>query len=194
MNRLKRLIVLLALAFIVALVPAGTAQAKKPLIGTMDLEFNLGWPEPQDVIPDWVGTITIDGTEYGMLFFAIGSGKAFDDNLKGKVHFFEEIWAIYDTDFDFTSLLPSTDSDDWAYWLPSAEPAELVLWGYDVGQTNIQNSNYHMNGNVEEAFGIFADWEGRNVHMSGVIEWQIVDTPEGPVVAPHYAPGTLRIN
>lgn len=187
MNRLKRLIVLLALAFIVALVPALPAQTKKPLRGTMDLEFNLLWPEPQDVIPDWVGNITIDDTEYGMLFFAIGSGKAFDDNLKGKVHFFKEIWAIYDTTVDFTSLLPSNKTADWAYWLPSNNPAELVLWGYDVGQTNTQNNNYHMNGNVEVAIGDFAIWQDRNVHMSGEIIWYDFG-------APHYAPGTFRVN
>jgi len=188
----KRLIVLLALVFTLVLVPAGTAQAKKPLIGLMDLEFNLGWPEPQDEIPDWAGTITINDTEYGMLFFCTGSGKAFDDNLKGKVHFFEEIWAIYDTDFDFTSLLPSDDPNDWVDWLPSAQPVELVLWGYDVGQTNIQNNNYHMNGNVEVAVGDFAIWQGRNVHMSGEIIWYESSSPY--YGAPHYAPGTFRIN
>jgi hypothetical protein len=184
----------LALAFTLALLPVITAQAKEPLIGTMDLEYNLGCPGPQDEIPDWVGTITIDGEEYGMLFFAIGSGKAFDDAWKGKVHFFEEIWAIYDTDFDFTDLIPSGDPTDWEYWLPSNDPEELVLWGYDYGQTNIQTSKYHMNGNVEEAAGPFTGWEGRSVHMSGVIEWQTVETPTGPVMAPHYAPGTFRIN
>lgn len=174
MNRLKRLIVLLALAFIVALVPVGTAQAKKPLIGTMDLEYNLLWPGPQDAIPDWVGTITIDGTEYGMSFFCIGSGKAFDDNLKGKVHFFEEIWTIYDwMTFDFETQ--------------ELEYGEILLWGYDVGQTNIQNSNYHMNGNVEVAIGDFAIWQGRSVHMSGEIIWYDFG-------APHYAPGTFRVN
>ena len=73
------------------------------------------------------------------------------------------------------------------YWLPRNHPSELVLWGYDQGQTNIQNSNYHMNGNVEEAFGDFSMWEGRNVYMSGVIEWY------GPG-EPHYASGTFRIN
>ena len=195
MIQVKRLIVLLALAFTLALVPAGTAQAKKPLIGAMDLEYNLGWPEPQDVIPDWAGTITINETEYGMLFFCIGSGKAFDTPpLRGKIHFFAEIWAIYDTGFDFTSLLPSDDPDDWDGWLPSDDPDELVLWGYDEGQTNTQNNDYHMNGIVEEADGVFEDWDGRNVHMSGSIEWQVLETPEGPVVAPEHAPGIFRIN
>ncbi len=184
----------LALAFTLALLPVITAQAKEPLIGTMDLEYNLGCPGPQDEIPDWVGTITIDGEEYGMLFFAIGSGKAFDDAWVGKIHFFEEIWAIYDTNFDFTDLIPSGDPTDWEDWLPSNDPEELVLWGYDYGQTNIQTSKYHMNGNVEEAAGSFTSWEGRSVHMSGVIEWQNLGTPEDPIMAPHYAPGTFRIN
>jgi hypothetical protein len=44
-----------------------------------------------------------------------------------------------------------------------------------------------MNGNVEGAFGDFAGWEGRSVHMKGIIEWY-------PFGAPHYAPGTFRIN
>jgi len=178
--QVKRLIVLLALAFTLALVPAIPAQAKNPLIGNMDLEFNLDWPGPhQTDIPDWVGNITIDSIEYGMAFFAIGSGKAFVDVLPGKVHFFEEIWRIYDwVTFDFETQV--------------LEYGEILLWGYDAGQTCLHehNNNYHMNGNVEVAFGDFAVWQGRNVHMSGEIEWQ--ETPEGP--APKYAPGTFRIN
>jgi hypothetical protein len=143
----------------------------------MDLEFNLDWPGPhQTDIPDWVGNITIDGTEYGMAFFAIGSGKAFVDVLPGKVHFFEEIWKIYDwVTFNFTTQ--------------ELDHGDILLWGYDVGQTclNGKNYNYHMNGNVEEANGNFEDWEDRNVHMSGEIEWYEPG-------APHYAPGTFRIN
>ena len=177
----------LTLALTLALLPVMTTQAKNPLYGAMDLEFNTAWPGPQDEVPDWVGAITIDGETYGMLFFAIGSGKAFDDNLKGNVHFFEEIWAIYDTDFDLTSLIPSSSATDWEYWLPCNHPDELVLWGYDQGQTNIRTSKYHMTGSVEEAFGEFSVWEGRNVYMSGVIEWYETG-------GPHYAPGTLRIN
>jgi hypothetical protein len=179
-------LLLLSLTLNLILLPLGAIKAKKPLEGTMDLEFNLGWPAPQDEIPDWVGTITIDGEEYKMLFFAIGSGKAFDED-PGKVHFFEEIWAIYDTDEDLTLLIPSDSALDWEYWLPENDPEELILWGYDKGQTNLVNSDYHMNGNVEEAFEEFSVWEGRNVHMSGVIEWY----ENG---APNFAPGTFRIN
>jgi hypothetical protein len=165
---------LLVLAFIIALTPAGAVQAKKPLIGTMDLEYNMLWPGPQADIPDWVGTITIDGAEYGMTFFCTGSGKAFDDFLKGQVHFFEEIWVIYDwTTFDFETQV--------------LDYGEILLWGYDVGQTNIQNSNYHMNGNVEMAIVDFAAWAGRSVHMSGEILWLAPGVPQ-------YAPGVFRAN
>lgn len=132
------------------------------------------WPGPQTDIPDWVGTITIHGSEYGMAFFCFGSGKAFDDFLKGEVHFFEEIWVIYDwMTFDFETQ--------------ELEYGEILLLGYDFGQTNIANSRYRMNGVVEEAFGDFAAWQGYTVHMSGEIIWS------GPGV-PHYAPGIFRIN
>lgn len=122
-----------------------------------------------------------------MLFFANGSGKAFDDNLKGNVHFFEEIWAIYDTDFDLTSRIPISSAAVWDDWRPCNDPEELVLWGHDKGQTNVRTSKYHMTGSVEVAFSDFSMWEGRNVYMSGVIDWYGSGMP-------HYALGTLRIN
>jgi len=177
---MRRLTVLLALAFTLALVPAIPAQAKKPLTGTADVEFNLLWPGPQLEIPDWVGTITIDGTEYGIAFFWIATGKAFEVG-RGMASFFQEVWRIYDwMTFDF-----ETQELDYG---------QILLWGYDTGVVSLQNSKYRMNGNVEEAIGDFAVWQGRNVHISGIIEWQEIETPEGPVIAPHYAPGTFRIN
>lgn len=66
-------------------------------------------------------------------------------------------------------------------------PGEIVLSGYDSGIVTVKNSKYHMNGDVQVAEGDFADWLGRNVHMSGLIEWY-------PFEAPHFAPGVFRIN
>jgi len=185
-ERTRRLTVLLALAFTLALVPAIPAQAKKPLTGTADAEFNLLWPGPQLEIPDWVGTITIDGTEYGIAFFWIGTGKAFEVG-RGMASFFQEVWRIY----DWVELHTEVVDDEVNQWL---EYGEIFLWGYDTGVVSLQNSKYRMNGNVEEAFGDFAVWQGRNVHVSGIMEWQEIETPEGPVIAPHYAPGIFRIN
>jgi len=180
-------LLLLALAFTMALVPAVLVKAE-PLRGTMALNFNLAWFSvgPQDNVPDWVGTITIDGKSYGMLFFAIGSGKPFTaDPPGGSVHFFEEIWAIYDMGGKTFPVLPTLEG--WEDWLPKNGPDELILWGYDVGITNKINSKYHMNGNVEYAADGWEMYLGHNVHMSGEILWD-------PTGLPLSAPGTLRIN
>lgn len=68
-----------------------TVEARKQLVGTMDLQFNLGFPGPQTEIPDWMGHITINDEVYGMVFFNIGTGKSFDIATKGRNVFFGEI-------------------------------------------------------------------------------------------------------
>ncbi len=152
-------------------------SAKVPLRGTMDLEYNLAWPGPQDVIPDWVGTIDIDGELYGMAFFAIGTGKPFEDDRPGSAYFFGEIYEIYETlEFKFVDGI-----------LTCFNPGAIVLKGTDEGSTNLKNSHYRMNGVVTETNEDFAKWLGRSVHMSGTIIW----TDFG---APQNAPGTFRIN
>jgi hypothetical protein len=170
----KILVTILALAMAVLATPfVGTVMAKKPIIGAMDLEFNLSWPGPQADIPDWVGTVTIDSNVYGMAFFCIGSGKPFETD-PGKVHFFEEIWVIYDyLEFDFGTQ--------------ELNYGQILLWGYDRGVVSLANSNYVMNGNVEEAFMTFAILQGHKVHMSGEILWLAPGVPQ-------YAPGVFRVN
>ncbi len=169
---MKKLIALLAATFLLVSIPLGMVHGK-PLEGAMDLEFNLQWPGPQADIPDWVGTVTIDGDEYGMTFFCTGSGKPFATD-PGKVHFFEETWVIY----DWVTFDSETQELDFG---------QILLWGHDVGVVSLANSNYVMNGYVQEALGDFADWEGHNVHMSGEIIWYEFG-------APHYAPGVFQIN
>ncbi|MHA2149706.1 MAG: hypothetical protein ACXACG_05770 [Candidatus Thorarchaeota archaeon] len=177
----KRLrVVALLVAFTVALVSVAPVEAIKPLGGTMDLQFNLGWPGPQDEVPDWVGNITIDGVLYDMAFYAIGSGKSFvtdPANLRGKIHFFEEIWVIGHIDYAF----------DENGVLTLFDPYDILMRGYDKGQTNTQNSKYHMSGYVEDATGAFTGRAGCNVHMMGDIIWY-------PFGAPFAAPGEFRLN
>ena len=194
MNKLKTKTVakrvtlaVVALMFLLTFVSIVPALAKNPLYCEMDLEFNLGWPGYQTEIPDWVGSITIDGTEYGMLFFAFWTGKPFDEPAHGSAFFFGEIWAIYEMGDEEFPVIPNEKAADWAKWLPANDPEELVMWGYDEGITNMANTKYHMNGNVEYAIAKFAEWEGRNVHMSGIIIWYDFG-------APQYAPGIFRIN
>lgn len=166
------MIVLLAftLVFTLMSVPVVPTQAKKPLRGTMDLYFDLSAQIPDD--PIWIGTIDIDGYGvYGMRFYHLSPFKEYSQASP-----FEEIFEIYDLVTE-----------------------EILLAGPDVGVTTLANKppepcKYRMNGKVEVAAGEFAEWLGRNVHMSGVITWQNLGTPEDPIFAPATAPGTFRIN
>jgi hypothetical protein len=174
----KKLLVPLVMVVGLSLVSLSPATAKAPLIGEMDLQFNLGFPGPQEVIPDFVGTIELDGEVYGMAFFAIGSGKPFSGDPSSSVHFFEEIWKIYE-DLDYLF-------DENGVLVEFVE-GPVLLWGYDTGSTVLANSRYHMNGGVEGAAEPFEGWLGRSVHMQGIIEWYPFGAPKG-------APGTFRIN
>ena len=168
MKRKSSKLLVLAMATILAIILVVPVQAKTPLVGIMDLEFNLAWSGPSTTIPEWEGTITIDDTEYDMLFFNIGTGKQ-GNQAPGKTLHFGEIWEIWD---DTT----------------------IIMKGTDEGVVSLQNSKYRMNGVVEEASGSFTDYECRNVHMSGIIEWQNLGTEEDPIMAPQYAPGVFRVN
>jgi hypothetical protein len=175
----SRLPAVLLAAILLCAGVAAPSSAEAPLVGEMDLQFNLGWPGYQEEIPDWVGTVTIEGDEYGMAFFLLGTGKPFgDDHLTGNASFFGEKWEIYaDLEFEF-------DEDG---VLTVFEPGATVLWGYDRGLVSLKNDKYRMNGSVEEAAEPFASRLGSNVHMGGTIVWYESGWPQ-------YAPGTLHVN
>jgi hypothetical protein len=169
---MRRAITTLAVMSVILLAAATSATAEQPIRGTMELEWNPCWAETGDVVPDWVGTITFGEDEYGMAFFNIGTGKAFDE-VGGRVGFFEEVYRIYD------GLVPQVGVPQVGEcFVP--DPADVLLWGYDRGVFNAVTAKYHMSGSVEFAIGPFAGLAGRRVHMSGLI---VDDT----------APGVLRI-
>ena len=136
----RKLPLALVLVLAAILVAAPAALAGNKVSGTMALDFN----GPGN--PVWVGTVTIDGTAYGMEFYNEGTGKPFDEDPNSSAHFFEETWVIYDG-------------------------SEVVLSGYDRGMVSWKNDKYHMSGYVEVAEGPFAGLEGRNVYMRGTITW-----------------------
>jgi hypothetical protein len=127
---------------------------KKPaanLIGEMDLIMTSH---------GWDGPITFeDGSTYGIRFIHLG-----DKMTPGQVayHFWER-WEIYDPGDPTTVLMTGPDE------------------GVSPGPKWPDPTKYVMNGYVEEAYGIFTEWLGRNVHMSGVM-------------TPLTAPGTFRAN
>lgn len=150
-------------------------SAAKPaakLLGEMELNFNF----PTDPgVPVWVGTIKFEGIEevFGMCFCKrIPEKVTGPQNANSQASHFWEYFKIYD----------------------SNDESVIYLAGSDEGVTTLANSKYRMNGEIEEANGEFEKWLGRNVHMSGFITWQVIDTPEGPVTVPATAPGTLKIN
>lgn len=150
-------------------------SAKKPaanLIGEMDLYFTFGDWEAGDSV--WAGTVTFEdyGT-YGMHFYHLTPFKEYSQASP-----FEEWFEIYELGTD---------------------PIVVVLAGPDVGVTTTANKppepcKYRMNGEIEVAEAPFEGWLGRHVHMSGEITWQILQTPDGPVVVPETAPGIFRVN
>ena len=175
---------------ILLLMPTFSVGAKKPLIGTMDLRFDLDWfNDPGPHRPDWVGTITFEGDSnvYGMAFFVLGTGKPFATDPSPSVHFFQERYEIYE-DVTLISFDDEPTSDTYGHLLQFIH-GPLVLSGVDVGLTNLRNSKYHMTGNVDMADGYYFsdDWIGRKVFMSGDILWYDFGAPKN-------APGTVRIH
>jgi hypothetical protein len=178
----KKLSVVLSLTVVLSLMMVAPVSADPPMRGTMDLTFNLGHPDCADIA--WLGTITIDGDLYDMAFVPVGTGKPFDEDPNTSIHFFEEIWTIYELgtfDYVFTEIegvdVLTTCNDEFA--VP-------VLSGHDSGTTSIKASRYRMNGEVDFAAGDFAGLEGHKVHMSGTVEWY-------PFGAPHFGPGDFRL-
>jgi len=120
----------------------------------------------------WEGKIDIEGYgEYGLIFETLSGQKGYSQAAP-----FEEYFIIYELE------------SDWA------DPENVFLAGHDEGVTTIANkppepSKFRMNGEIEVANFPFEGWLGRNVHMSGIIEWANDGTP-----FPKVAIGTFRIN
>ena len=181
----KKLSVLFLVVSILVLLPVLSVNAKKPLIGHMELSLVLditqipySYPPPDPENPylvTWEGKITFEA-EYYMRFFLVGTVKPGNPET-GKAMHFGEIWEIWTADPDEGGL--------------------PILLGTDEGLTNVEKDltwKYRMNGIVKGAFDQggypkFSTWAGRNVHMSGTIEWL-----GEPLAIRSEAPGTFRIN
>ena len=117
-------------------------------------------------MPGWVGTVTFeDGSVYGIKFNHL-SGEW--PEIAQAYHFVEE-YIIYDLQ----------------------DETNVLMKGPDEGVGPIHKFpdpiKYVINGKVSEAYGVFADQLGRNLHINGIINWDETG-------APLTAPGTLRIN
>jgi len=138
----KRLIVLLALAltFTLALVPAGTVQAKKPLKCELFIELNWDWEGFPWGTPGskytWIGTVwgDINGDFYVTLSEA---------SYPGKTEHFSETWII------------ENETEGW------------VIEGFDEGVWKMSNFKWLANGGVTSATGTWSYLVGSNMQYSG---------------------------
>jgi hypothetical protein len=141
------------IVLMMAMVFAVPADAKKPagFDGTQYLNFNSGFMGTTCPHITWVGNVEVDDVEYGITYQPTGS------RTTGKAFHFEEIWTIYEEDFDFEGGF-FTDCD-----------AAVAMWGYDAGML-APNGHGLANGTVEQVTddGPFAvSLTGRQVHWSG---------------------------
>jgi hypothetical protein len=143
-----------------------TTTLEKPssnLIGTTYCPFTLTPPT------FWNGTVDFGPQGvYGLTFISLTS--------KGhsQASHFEEDFVIYELGTDWT------------------DPANVYMKGHHEGVVIFANklpepSKFHANGKIEEAYGAFADWQGRRTHMKGLVYWVTEELPDR-------AEGTLRIN
>ena len=167
----------LILVAVLTIAPATLAQDR--LSGPMDLSWNpcYGAP-PSEEIPDWIGTVALDGKVYDLLFFNVGTGRPPTDRVEAPELSVHELWVLYDgleLVFDEECALQTFEGS-------------AVMWGHDYGLANFaEGPEFYMAGTVLEASGDFADLVGSPMEVSGVLE---VDAETG---APTGAPGELSI-
>lgn len=144
------------------------APAKRALWGTAYSTFNMGFfADPTR--PSWIGTVTIDDVEYGMVFYSLGAA------YRGRSFHFEERWELYSwVDFDFVTQALTT--------------GDLLMWGLNEGvEAPPPGNHFESSGRVEEAFGVFSMWKGRHLHAVGTV---LFDSDGNPLSAT----GTFRWN
>ncbi len=161
-NKMKKLIFLLStLALILALVPAGMAKKPAP---KLDCTIDYWWVRDNDPDPfpgHWEATVSGDITGH-----AVYPGGAM--RPAGQTSHYGAAFEIY--------------ADDTL--------AVLLMAGDGHGSTTVRhgkNSNWRTSGTVTEAYGEYAEWEGRRVFQQGTFTWADDGAPEA-------GSGTLRIN
>jgi len=171
-NKMKKLIFLLStLALILALVPAGMTQAKKPA-PKLDCTIDYWWVrlDPPKPFPGrWEATISGDIEGY-----AVYPGGAM--RFAGQTSHYGGTFEIYDKD-------PKD---------PNPPAAVLLMAGEGHGSTTVRhgkNSNWRTSGTVTYAGPGFEDWMDRQVYQAGTFTW---DEDEPGV--PEAGSGTFRVN
>ena len=144
--------------------------AKPHLIGEQVVPFTFTPPT------FWNGTVDfgVDGI-YSLTFVSYDAPRAYSQASP----FYEDFY-IYELGTDWTI------------------PENVILKGWNAGVVTYANNppdpcNFLANGKVEEAYGDFAEWEDRNVHIRGTVFWNPIPHPDLGLL-PDHAEATFRIN
>lgn len=169
---LRKLTASLSLVLTAVLTVGPAAMAQDKVTGEFDLSWNGCWEGPGDEVPDWIGTVDLDGDVYDMVFFNLGDGRPpLSQDLPEGSGAFIEIWAVVDG-------LEITYDEECA---TETYEGDLVMWGHDAGVSVYDAQEYAMTGAIVEAFGDYADLVGCDVAMSGTFT---VDEQGNPLTAP----------
>jgi hypothetical protein len=143
----KSILVLVILVLLLALLPAGVAQAKKPLHCDLYYEwFGASDPDFGDRFVTWKGTISGD--------------------IEGTIVWFPGLEPMV-----FTGQASHYDGS-WEIWEEAG--GNMLLAGYGYGSSTARhgkNSNWRTNDVITDAGVGYEDWIGRHVHQSGNFEW-----------------------
>lgn len=171
-------LVVLVLVLALMLVSTAAVGAKPPSMGDrtgeMDVAFNLGFGGPGEIA--WIGTIEFDHGVYAMAFFF------YPGPASTVVSHWTETFEIYED----AECFEMTDGV-----LTTFDCVDPVLVGHDEGITHLKKLTWVGNGSVDEAYGPFAEWDGRNTKAKG----DFTLNPLFPdAFVPDTAEGTLRFN
>jgi hypothetical protein len=158
----KLIFLLLTLALILALVPAGMAKKPGP-----SLKCTIDYWWVRDNAPDpfpghWEATIS--GDINGYVVYPGGGAM----RPAGQSSHYGAAFEIYADDTLGT----------------------LLMAGDGHGSTTVRhgkNSNWRTTGTVTEAYGQYAEWDGRRVHQQGTFTWDVDGAPKD-------GSGTFRVN
>ena len=125
----------------------------------------------------WNGTIDFGGGKiYGLTFISHGPPRDYSQASP-----FEENFVIYKL------------GSNWQI------QENVYLYGWNAGVSSHANRapdpmKFRANGKITDAYGDFAEWQGRSVHIRGTCEnWVWSEVPV-PGWLPDYAEATFRIN
>lgn len=151
----SKLATVLVMVVILSLVMVVPVNAKQPLRGWVDVDFNLGFGDPGTACPEitWVGNIDIDGVSYGFAWTPTSPLR----ETGGAIHYTDN-WMIYESPFEYDGgVFEECD-------------VGIALWGNDAGAASNANGHAVANGTVEwvNPDGPFDEMlTGRNIHWSG---------------------------